>query len=782
MKIKEIKIQNYKTAKNLRLNMFEDITLIVGKNNIGKSNTIKSLEIFFDYIKGTKREIVKDEDFIKKTSSITIELSFNKIKEARDKIKEQLENEINLSRPNRERLSHLENTYQILNLSSKRNNELTTTIVIRRSEAAICEFSTSLSEDSRQFSHFKAIMRKKHYADHIFKDSLETKKSMSVDDWCKYDWLEIESIENENNNFTVKIGSKSFTVKNDDEKIAYSDIKHVENFIKEYINEKQKLFYIPAYRGGRSERDFAVNQLFDLMIDDLVHSKRGVTNEYDTITDAIWGTGKNTNKYNINSVIEDRVKKITEGLVNDSISSIHGIRFNPYEKSELRRSILKMMIGSPKIMLDDGVESDFESKGTGIQSSFMITLMKSLSKMDFSDDVNIILAVEEPEAFAHPQLVREIISNIMRETSNNLFQFIVTTHSSVVVNYVDFNKIQRLHFENRMTKNVTNIKDKTLTDDDWRMINRIGDLSISEVVFSDFVLFVEGEGDKIVLEKTFRAFFPEWANRISVISLSGNTQIFRISEMLDYYGVKWLMVVDKDSFINKKSEENEIKNEADLNEFFTRNQIGQEYKDHYRAVLSNQNVSSIKVSSGSIGSTGRGEFLKKMKDKFNIEESIIATLFKIINEKIDNEIFPLEDAIEITKRMNEKMKQEEIPFHCMTSDLEGMIVNEKTLEIIESICGKYFQEAFSKLLSETVNCTRSEKMHLIRKFIGSKTHKIDKITNGPGERKKPHIPIEIISEFLEKTDSNYTKEQLVNDFPDLTVLTERISSQIKSAH
>ena len=287
-----------------------------------------------------------------------------------------------------------------------------------------------------------------------------------------------------------------------------------------------------------------------------------------------------------------------------------------------------------------------------------------------------------------------------------------------------------------MTKNVTNIKDEKLTDDDWRMINRIGDLSISEVVFSDFVLFVEGEGDKIVFEKIFREFFPEWANRISVISLSGNTQIFRISAMLDYYGVKWLMVVDKDSFINKKSEENEIKNEAELNDFFTRNQIGQEYKEHYRAVLSNQNVSSIRVSSGSIGSTNRGEFLKKMKERFCIDETVIADLFKIINGRIDDEIFTLDDAIEITKTMNKKMQQEEIPFHCMTSDLEGMIVNEKTLEIVESICGKYFHEAFNKLIRDNTNCTKPEKMHLVRKFIGSKTHKIDKITNGPSEEKK----------------------------------------------
>ena len=50
MKIKRVKIRNYKTIKNITVNFSPDITLVVGKNNIGKSNVLKALEIFFNNI------------------------------------------------------------------------------------------------------------------------------------------------------------------------------------------------------------------------------------------------------------------------------------------------------------------------------------------------------------------------------------------------------------------------------------------------------------------------------------------------------------------------------------------------------------------------------------------------------------------------------------------------------------------------------------------------------------------------------------------------------------
>ncbi|MBO2702213.1 ATP-dependent nuclease [Shewanella algae] len=776
MKIKSIAIQNYKTAKNLSLNFFEDITLIVGKNNIGKSNSLKALQIFFDYLKFGHSDKLSAEDFSKKSSTIKITVEFTNIETTVEKIKEKLATELQLSRPNKDRVKALEDNIHCINAIKTRstNNSLKIELKIQRQDIREFSFELIYRNNSRYFQSYLDLQKKRQaYESHSHK-SIEFKKAKNVNEWIDYNW--ISEISSNTETIEYQANDEKFQAQITQSNKKYTD--QVETTIKEYIVSSQHFFYIPAYRGEKPEREEAVNTLFDLIIDDLVNSKKGASTDYDTITDAIWGTGKNTNKYNLNDVIESRVKTLTTGLKTESISSITNISFKPFERREIRRNILKILIGTPKIILDDGVETDFESKGTGIQSSFMITLMKSLSKMSFSEDTNIILAVEEPEAFAHPQLIREIISKIVSESEKDIFQFLITTHSSVVVNYVDFNKIQRLHSEGTITTNVTNVNGDTLTEDDWRMINRSCDLNISEVVFSDLVLFVEGEGDKIVLEKLFRKFYKKFANNISIISISGNLQIFKLIKMLNYYDVKWIMVVDKDSFVKTKFSESSIEKLAELQEFFKKHQIGEEYKTSFENVLNNVNVASIKISGGSPTSVAEAEFFKKTKSHFNFKNDTSENLHAIISARISDINFNLTDADSITVSFNKKLEQNEIPFFCMTSDLEGFIVNKATLDTVKTVCKKNFKSAYQDLEARTQNFSQDEMVIELQSFIGSKTHRVNKVKNGAGERKKPHIPIEIISEFIESKGSEYKRDNLERDFLTIKQLAHLIESKL----
>jgi AAA15 family ATPase/GTPase len=52
MKIKNMIIKNFKTFDSEGINLtMKDLTTLVGENNVGKSNVLEALDIFFNYSK-----------------------------------------------------------------------------------------------------------------------------------------------------------------------------------------------------------------------------------------------------------------------------------------------------------------------------------------------------------------------------------------------------------------------------------------------------------------------------------------------------------------------------------------------------------------------------------------------------------------------------------------------------------------------------------------------------------------------------------------------------------
>lgn len=779
MKIKKIAIRNYKTIKKLSVDFFNDITLIVGKNNIGKSNVLKAIEIFFKCLEEGKPGDLDYDDFVKNSTQLYLSLVFCNIDILEKNLKKSLVDESSKKRSNQERIKYFETLYRTFQLLNNKFHEFEVVLTIPRNNIEDFKFEVSNSANGKKRQKFEDVIKKRFYSDKIIQDVFK-EKQQSDKDWFEYKWLKLE--ERNENKITLIYDGKEKEV--NIEKIPELSQETIDTNVLDYIKLTQKFFYVPAYRGGKNERDEAINKLFDIIIEDLVVSKKGVTKEYDTITDAIWGTGKNTNRYNLQSVIESRLKSLTDNLKSDSISSIKDIEFKPYSNEEIRRRILKIMLGTSKIFLNDGVKTSFESKGTGIQSSFMITLMKALSNIEFEENINIILVIEEPEAFAHPQLIREIIDKISREFSKGLFQFIVTTHSPVIVNFLDSNRVQRLKIKNSSneTYNVTNITNEKFCAEDWNLINRIGDVNLSEIVFADLVIFVEGEGDKIVFEKLLRLILPDFYSKISIISLSGNNQIFKVLKLLRYYDINWLMVFDKDSFVSRGYSDRDLETENDLSTFFAQFQIGIEYQNHFKNVINNQNVAKIKISSPT--TIKIGETLSKI-DQIYSEEDVAELkneLFGIASKKLSEDIFPEADAKTIIRELNEKMFEKGLPFYSLISELEGMVINSTTMSITEKIYEKYFYESYLSFKTNNSNANEQEYVKALKKAFGSKTHCLEKISGSAKDRKKPHIPIEIISEYIEelekKNDGNIS-QKLISVFPDLEYLTEIVSKRLR---
>lgn len=74
MKIKSVTVQNFRGYKDAKRVIFDDLTLIVGKNDIGKSTILEAIDIFFGNRKADKNDLNINCD--KNTEKISISVEF----------------------------------------------------------------------------------------------------------------------------------------------------------------------------------------------------------------------------------------------------------------------------------------------------------------------------------------------------------------------------------------------------------------------------------------------------------------------------------------------------------------------------------------------------------------------------------------------------------------------------------------------------------------------------------------------------------------------------------
>lgn len=126
--------------------------------------------------------------------------------------------------------------------------------------------------------------------------------------------------------------------------------------------------------------------------------------------------------------------------------------------------------------MDDGFRNAVENKGHGLQRAVIFTILRRYAEyMTSAPDGkkrNLILAVEEPELYMHPQAQRTI-RRVFRRISESGDQVIFSTHSSLLVDVAYFDEIIRLEIS------LNNISSKkTTASRAWQlpMSKMIGDI------------------------------------------------------------------------------------------------------------------------------------------------------------------------------------------------------------------------------------------------------------------------------------------------------------------
>ncbi len=199
------------------------------------------------------------------------------------------------------------------------------------------------------------------------------------------------------------------------------------------------------------------------------------------------------------------------------------------------------------------------------------------TKNDSPADLNLFF-IEEPEAHTHPQMQYVFIKNVktiigkeirkkIKSTVGNEIeikkdlQTIITTHSSHIVADSDFDSIKYLRIQNEKVeaKNLKELKNRYEDDTkQYQFLKQYLTISRAEVFFADKAILIEGDTERILLPTIMKKLdietketdlrdkkLPLLSQNISILEVGAYSQIFQL--FIDFIGIKALIITDLDS-------------------------------------------------------------------------------------------------------------------------------------------------------------------------------------------------------------------------------------------
>lgn len=263
--------------------------------------------------------------------------------------------------------------------------------------------------------------------------------------------------------------------------------------------------------------------------------------------------------------------------------------FKPKETKLMITSSLQqqnLLKGNTKVVYEHtGVHLPEDHNGLGYMNLISMIFQIEIIRQTFVKgcngkmaDINLLI-IEEPEAHTHPQMQYVFIKNIKKLLGTPLeskdevrnIQSVISTHSSHIVAESDFGDIKYMRRSGNavIAKNLKDLQ-KEYNDDEqkwYTFLKHYLTLSRSELFFADKAIFIEGDTERILLPVLMKKIdqeepcdeihgeLPLCKQNISVIEVGAYSHIF--GKFINFIGLE-KAVVFTDLDIGKKGAKGHI--------------------------------------------------------------------------------------------------------------------------------------------------------------------------------------------------------------------------------
>jgi len=538
MKIAKIEVENFRLLKNFSMDLEKELSLVIGKNNTGKTSILAVLDKFLnEKTKFTYDDFNIDfkEDFEKTINDPQVPDDFPNMGM---KLKIFIEYDKN---------DDLSNVSRVLMDLDPNNNNI------------VLGFEYTLNYDDflklrADYTAFAASEKSK--VDEGEKKTTRELKEFLKQELDNYFKSQKKSFEYDN---TTKTVNEANFIDLKDETIAIKDIisfkyisarRDVTNKEKENTLSKQTS---NLYK--RKEDSSEKNQATENFKDQLSETDNTLSDIY---KDLFKGVIKNVKKFggiklnetDISIISTLQHRDLLEG--NTTVVYSHNDHKLPEHYNGLGYMNLISMIFEIEILVQD-FKRDKDKKPA---------------------DINLLI-IEEPEAHTHPQMQYVFIKNIKKllaegikrdDGINRPLQYIITTHSSHIVADSDFDDIKYLRAEtknNVLAKNLLDLRKEYDADPkQYQFLKQYLTISRAEIFFADKAVLIEGDTERILIptfmrkvdleeitrlknEGTEDAFLPLLSQNISIVEVGAYSQIFK--KFIEFLGIKSLILTDIDA-------------------------------------------------------------------------------------------------------------------------------------------------------------------------------------------------------------------------------------------
>ena len=530
MRITKFNIQNFRLLKNFSIDLEEELSLVIGKNNTGKTSLLTVLDKFLN---GTKSFSYNDFniDFKKKLKQIVEEETIDE----KDYIPEGIKLKIFIEYTETDNLANISRV--LMDLDPDNNM-----VVLGFEYALSYENIKKLKSD---YQEYKNRLNPSEENTDIFNEFLEKEYS---------NYFKINKYSFEYNISEKELNEKNF-IRLDDENIS---IKNIINF--KYISAKRDV--------TNKERENTLSKKTSEL-----YKKFDNEDNQNTIQKFKEQLAKTDN--DLNDIYSDLFKDVIQ-----KVKTFGGIKLNETNIDIISTLQHKELLeGNTTVFYNRG-DNRLPENYNGLGYMNLINMIFEIeikiqefkkSKEEKPSDINLLF-IEEPEAHTHPQMQYVFIKNIKNllkdgikrdDGENRKLQYVITTHSSHIVADSDFDDIKYL-INNKgndvIAKNLSQLREEYNEDEkQYQFLKQYLTISRAEIFFADKAILIEGDTERILMptfmkkvdiEDDSTSVLPLLSQNISIIEVGAYSQIFE--KFISFLGIKALIITDIDSINGEK--------------------------------------------------------------------------------------------------------------------------------------------------------------------------------------------------------------------------------------
>lgn len=401
MLLKKLKLHNFRSYEDIEVNFDDNFSVLIGKNDVGKSTILEALEIFFN------------------SEQVKLDASDLYIKHKTD------DNNIIISCE-----FFVENDEVVLD--STATTKLSDEFLYNN--AGLLEIRCESEAGKKPKYYIKAFYPKEYKVPLVQMKIVDLKKELEK---VKDVVSDYESI---NKTVSSEIRKAIYSTLNskDCEHVLIDLTKEDAKNIYNSLQKQLPLFFL--FKADRENKDGDAEVQNPLRIA-TKNVLKGIENELEEVRKRI--------EKQVTQIGDETIEKMKE--------------LDPDIAERLRTSVnTKAWDSIFSFELIDDYDIPLNKRGSGVRRLLLLSYLRAEAERRAKENANtnIIYAIEEPETAQHPDYQKKLIESIMDLSVNPLHQIIITTHTPEIAKLASLDQIIFIKKNGRIPKIIENSEDK----------------------------------------------------------------------------------------------------------------------------------------------------------------------------------------------------------------------------------------------------------------------------------------------------------------------------------